>query len=374
MLPNLIVIGPLAPPVHGVTVSTSLVLGNRLLNERFAVEHLDTSDHRTGVNIGRWDSKNIALGASAVARLNWRLARRRGIVYLPLSQSSGGFFRDSLFIQSAVSRGWKVTAHLRGSDFPEFYAEQPKPYRAWIRRTLGRLTSMAVMGSSLEGLFDGVLPRERIAVVPNGTPDIFRDGVRRDADTVLFISSLRPRKGIVESVEAALQVIERRPHARFLFVGAWVDRALERQLRERARPAGDRITFLPPALDEEKERLLLSSSLLLFPPVEPEGHPRVVLEAIAAGLPVVTTDRGAIAETVADGESGFVLDEAVPGQLAERVIELLENDSLRERMAKAARARYLAEFTQEAADRKLADWLTEIASPGAASLADAGRP
>ena len=131
-----------------------------------------------------------------------------------------------------------------------------------------------------------------------------------------------------------------------------------------------RIMFLPPALDEEKERLLLSSSLLLFPPVGTEGHPRVVLEAIAAGLPVVTTDRGAIAETVTDGESGFVLDEPVPEDLADRVVEL-QNGGLRERMAQAARARYLAEFTQEAADRKLADWLTEIASPDTASVAGA---
>ena len=72
-----------------------------------------------------------------------------------------------------------------------------------------------------------------------------------------------------------------------------------------------------------------------------------------------------------DGESGFVLDEPVPEELADRVVELLENGELRERMAKAARARYLAEFTQEAADRKLADWLTEIASPDAASVAGA---
>jgi glycosyltransferase involved in cell wall biosynthesis len=373
MLPHLIVIGPLPPPVHGVTVSTTLVLGNRLLKERFSLEHLDTSDHRTGVNIGRWDWKNVTLGASEVARLNRRLARRRGSVYLPLSLSSGGFLRDSLYIHSSASRGWKVTAHLRGSEFPEFYAGQSKLYRAWIRRTLARLTSMAVMGSSLQGLFDGVLPRERIAVVPNGTPDIHRDDIRRDPETVLFISSLRPRKGIVESVEAALRVTERRPTARFLFVGAWVDKDLERELRERARPAGGRIRFLPPAVDEEKQRLLLSSSLLLFPPAGTEGHPRVVLEAIAAGLPVVTTDRGAIAETVTDGESGFVLEEPVPEQLADRVIELLENDRLRERMAKAARARYLAEFTQEAADRKLADWLTEIATPGAASPGDAQR-
>jgi glycosyltransferase involved in cell wall biosynthesis len=87
-----------------------------------------------------------------------------------------------------------------------------------------------------------------------------------------------------------------------------------------------------------------------------------VLEAIAAGLPVVTTNRGAIAETLTDGESGFILNEPVPEQLADRMIELLGDAKLRERMGNAGRARYLADFTQEEADRKLVDWLSDVAA------------
>src|SRR5947209_17573041 len=109
---RLIVIGPVPPPYHGVTVSTSLVLANKTLGKRFVVEHLDTSDHRSGGNIGRWDLANIVLGLRAVRALRRRLVGRPGVVYLPLSQNVGGFLRDSLFIQAAARRGWKVAAHL----------------------------------------------------------------------------------------------------------------------------------------------------------------------------------------------------------------------------------------------------------------------
>jgi glycosyltransferase involved in cell wall biosynthesis len=346
-----------------VTVSTSLVLANQILMERFSLEHLETSDHRSGEDIGRWDLRNAVLGIAAVVRLAGRLRGRKGIVYLPLSQSSGGFLRDSLFIRLAAARGWKVAAHLRGGEFPEFYARQPRLFQHWIRASLRRVTSLAVMGSSLRGLFDGLVPSERIAVVPNGTPDINRDGFERRGDMVLFLSNLMPRKGVMESVETALKVLERRPSTHFRFVGAWRDERLKREVRSRAESAGEHIRFCPTASEEEKRELLLTSSVLLFPPVEPEGHPRVVLEAIAAGLPVVTTNRGAIAETVTDGQGGFVLDEPDPDQLAERVIELLQDRELRARMGKAARARYLEEFTQEAADKKLADWLSALARP-----------
>jgi len=66
---RLIVVGPLPPPVHGVTVSTRLDLANRQLHERYRVQHLDTSDHRTGRNVGVWDACDVTGALDAVTRL-----------------------------------------------------------------------------------------------------------------------------------------------------------------------------------------------------------------------------------------------------------------------------------------------------------------
>jgi glycosyltransferase involved in cell wall biosynthesis len=269
--------------------------------------------------------------------------------------------RDSLFIHLAHLARWRVAIHLRGSEFPVFYGEANAALRAWIRLTMKQVDSAAVMGRSLRTVFAGLIADDRIAVVPNGTPDVALNGEVKDPEAVIFLSNLRRRKGIIESVEAALRVLCQQPSARFLFVGAWESDELEQVVRERARPGGAAIRFIPATSADEKHALLLSSSILLFPPVEPEGHPRVVLEGLAAGLPIVTTDRGAIAETVVDGQSGFVLGDASPAQLAERLLLLLRDDSLRARMSEAARSRYLERFTQEAADRRLADWLDEVA-------------
>ena len=361
-LPRLIVVGPLPPPLHGVTISTGLVLANRELHRQFAIEHVDTSDHRSGENLGRWDLTNVALASRSVSQLVRRVHGRPGLAYLPVSQNVSGFLRDSLMIRLAAARGWKVAAHLRGSEFRSFRDCQPPWRRRWIDATLRRIDSIAVMGDGLRWVFAGLLPADRIAVVANGTPDIARNGAPREEDTVLFLSNLRRRKGVVESVETALAVLERRPSARFLFVGAWEDTALERELRQRAAPSGDRVRFLAPVSGVDKDALLARASMLLFPPVEPEGHPRVVLEAIAAGLPVVTTRRGAIPETVIDGDSGFVLDDPVPEALAASVLRLLEDGALRARMGARARELYLAEFTEPKADRRLADWLRSVAA------------
>lgn len=359
---RLIVVGPVPPPIHGVAVSTTLVLANPFLRERFRVVHLDTSDHRSGANIGRWDFVNVALALKHEAQLLKRLrGSESGVVYLPLSQNTAGFLRDSLFIVSAAGAHWRVAGHLRGSEFREFYSRRSRTFQRWVRRALRDLDSLAVMGNTLTPLFDGIVPDGKIAVVPNGTPDLEPDSMSPAPNKVLFLSNLRRRKGVVESLDAALLVIQEYPDVEFLFVGAWEDEQLAAALRARAQKADGRIRFLPPtAEDDEKRELLLSSSLLLFPPVEPEGHPRVVLEAMSAGLPVVTTDRGAIAETVIDNECGFVLEEPIPAELADRVLRLLRDEALRHKMGQAARERYLSVFTQEKADRRLADWLEEV--------------
>jgi glycosyltransferase involved in cell wall biosynthesis len=354
---RLVVVGPLPPPVHGVTVSTKLVLENRYLHERFDVSHLDTSDHRSGRNVGRWDRQNVRTAIRAAARLTWTLRGAKGIVYLPLSQSTPGFLRDSLLTLVAHARGWRVAAHLRGSDFRSYYDTSPRTLRWWIRTTLRCIDSIAVMGESLRWMFWGLVPESRVAVVPNGTPEPERLAARRDPGHVLFLSNLRRRKGVLEALDAALLVLDKFPAARFTFAGSWESDELEAELRDRASRADGRIDFRDAVGSRDKAQLLASAGLFLFPPVEPEGHPRVVLEALAAGLPVVATNRGAIKETVVDGESGFVLEDPEPGLLAQRLLMLLGDDDLRTRFGAAARRRYLDLFTQSRADHALAAWL-----------------
>lgn len=357
---RLIVMGPLPPPLHGVTVSTALVLANASLQDRFVVAHVDTSDHRSGRNVGRWDFQNVLLGIRNVAQLTHALSGPPGTLYLPISQSSGAFLRDSIFVWLATLRGWRVAIHLRGSEMLPFYRAQLRPCRWWIRRTLARVVSAAVVGESLRGAFGGIVPDERIVVVANGTPPIDLAIARPRPAQVLFLSNLRRRKGVIESVAAACVVAKRLPHTRFVFAGEWEDDDLEQAMRSKTSAFGGQFEFRGTVSGRDKERLLTSSRVLLFPPREPEGHPRVVLEALAAGLPVITTNRGAIGETVEDGISGFVLAEPDPTILAERMIRLLESDDLHITMSRAALSRYCERFTQADADRRLTEWLLDV--------------
>lgn len=357
---RLVVIGPLPPPLHGVAVSTKLALQNPQLAGTFDIVHLDTTDARPIDNLGRWDAQNVRLGLDAARRLVGHLVRGKGVVYLPLSENSGGFLRDSLFIWLARLFRWRTAVHIRNSMFVSFYESQPGPVRWWIRLTMGTITQVAVLGETLRPLMNGFVEHARVSVVPNGTPEFERPQCGHDRSLVLYLSNISPKKGADIAIRTAYLVAARDNEAHFVFAGGWASSAFEREMRELAAPLGNRVEFLPPVAGEIKARLMASARLLLFPVAWGEGHPRIVLEALAAGLPIVTTDRATISETVVDGVSGFVLPDPDPEKLARRVLELLHQDALHESVSVAARARYEARFTQAHADGALAHWLAGV--------------
>ncbi len=91
------------------------------------------------------------------------------------------------------------------------------------------------------------------------------------------------------------------------------------------------------------------ADIFVFPPIWDEGFGLPPIEAMVAGVPVVGSRSGALPETVADGETGFLVEKNDPNALARKILRLLKDDDLREKMGRAARRRVLATFTWERA-------------------------
>jgi len=106
---------------------------------------------------------------------------------------------------------------------------------------------------------------------------------------------------------------------------------------------------------EEKMRLLGSSDIFVFPTYYPfEGHPWVIVEAMAFGLPIISTDQGAIRESVIDGVNGFIIEKSNPTQIAEKIKILVQNAELRMKMGRESRLLYETHFTEAHMVEKMA--------------------
>lgn len=348
---KIILIGSVPPPYHGSTIYFSSLLHSRL-RDIHTVYHLDTSDHRTIDNITKLDPVNVYLAVKNVFQLIFMLgARRPDIVYVPLAQKFLPYIRDGLFILCAkfFSRA-KIVVHLHGGDYfrKEFYEKSGK-FAAWfVRKTLSYAHTAIVLGNSLRRIFEDLVGR--IEVVPNGIEDpAIRTSGRitgKESEKVVigYLGNFFESKGILDVLEASRDVITRYPQVTFRFAGAWTDQETDtkaaafRLIDEYG--LKDNIEFAGILRDGEKIRFLAETSIFVFPS-RYEGQPLVILEAMASGLPVVSTKHvGAIDEMVIDGETGILVDKRSPQQIARALVHLIGHPDVRLAMGKAGRKRF----------------------------------
>jgi glycosyltransferase involved in cell wall biosynthesis len=189
---------------------------------------------------------------------------------------------------------------------------------------------------------DGVRP-ERIAVIANGI-DLSRFPVRRYSASpkrIAMVACLRPGKRIDVLIGAAPQILERHRETEFLIVG---DGPCREQLTALARTTGvgDRFRFV--GHSDEVPALLADADVFVLPS-ESEAFPNAILEAMAAGLPVVAASVGGIPELVADGVNGRLVPPGNAEALAGALIELLEFPERAADFGRAGRRRIEATYS-----------------------------
>lgn len=239
--------------------------------------------------------------------------------------------------------------------------ESVDAWRRWPHNLVDRVTSrlvdrfiansMAVRQRFHE--FSGVAT-DRVEVIHNGidlepfrAPDSHRRAaVREDLglgdDEVAFITvaHVNPYKGHGHLVEAAADIVKTHPQARWLFVGSGrADEGVRKQiqgsgLQEQVRMLGVR---------NDVPDLLNAADVFVLPSLW-EGCPLSILEAMAAGLPVIASHVGGVPELVRQGESGLLAGPGKAADLARAMQALLDDAVLRSRMGRQGRVRALAEF------------------------------
>ena len=107
------------------------------------------------------------------------------------------------------------------------------------------------------------------------------------------------------------------------------------------------VTVFSQTSGDLKKKFFSEADVFLFPPREPEGHPWVIIEALAAGLPIISTNQGAIIESVQNSKNGFIVNIRQPAEIAEKIEFLKANHDIREKMGKESRHIYEQNFTEE---------------------------
>lgn len=188
-------------------------------------------------------------------------------------------------------------------------------------------------------------PKHKVFVIPNGVDvDRFRPyepdlqlaasiGLPAGAPCAAIVAALRPEKNHGLFLNAAALAAKQVPESRFLVIG---DGALRPQLEQQARDLGiaDRVLFLGTRSDIPQ---LLALTRVLVLSSHMEANPVSILEGLACEKPVVATRVGSIPETVHDGISGFLTPPGDAAQMADRLVQFLQDSELSAAMGIAGR-------------------------------------
>lgn len=358
--PRVLLALPLPPPRSGQERLTESFLRCGLAAD-FELIHVNTSLGETNIERGRVTPRRLWRSALVSARVFYALVvRRPDVLNIPLAKNQWGFLRVGVLILAGRLVGVRVVSRLGGDHFDRFYDAASWPLRLVVRWVLGSTAAVIVRADALKRQFAGLVEPERLHTVYLGLeaadfqrPADWRrpdDGVLR----ILFIGHISKAKGAFDLLHAVPDIVEQVPHAEFVLAG---DQLSQEHDVVHVAPGEDLHAPLEAALDRRGTRrhvtltvatdsatltaLYWNADIFVLPSYS-EGFPFAVLEAMAAGLPMVVTPAGALGEVLEPEVDALMVPAGDSKALGEAIVRLASDQALRRRMG-ASSARLVRE-------------------------------
>ena len=287
-------------------------------------------------------AKSLAMDIRAIARICKILQRERPDVVHTHTPKAGILGRWASWLAGVP----RIAHTFHGFGFSESHPTVRKGLYVWAERLTGKITTQFVVVSEKNRL-----KGENYGFFENGNCELIRSGVDFSVFTkepfdkskkkielglcasdkiVGIVAGFKPPKGLNHFLDVARRIVNCHPAVKFLMVG---DGELRPDLESEVIRLG-----LDPSVRMLGWRRDISQLLQLFDVFvltsHWEGLPRVLLEAMALGVPIVSTNVDGIGEIVQDGVNGFLVCPGDNTRMAERVLELLGNKELCSLMGK----------------------------------------
>lgn len=208
-----------------------------------------------------------------------------------------------------------------------------------------------VSESKVSMIYNGVDIAKFIRDISKEKRDSLKDsfGIKKDTTVLGMISRFTPDKGHDTILYAFREMLEKKRDMQLVFAGDGEKKQEIINLAQRLE-LSDKVIFMAPQLNTVD--ILSVIDVFMFTPARREGLGLALIEALAAGKPVVATNVGGISSVVENNVNGFLVEPSKPGLLAEAVLKLLSDKALYARMSVSARDIAVKKFSiAEMADK-----------------------
>lgn len=253
------------------------------------------------------------------------------VIHINPSLDLKSILRDGIFMLLINSiKTNKTLVFFHGWDEKIAYSIQKRKILCLLMQiTFGKANKIIVLaGKFSKQLADMGIDKDKIIIFPTMFDGSIFDDIDRqnhqDQTVILFMSRFVARKGMFELLDAFNQIQTNRPNIVLHFVGDGPERkALESKICSLG--LQEKVKLLGYLQGKEKAQALMNADIFIFPSYYREGCPISLLEAMAAGLPLITTDVGGIPDIITNGENGILLTSHDPNVIKDNMEKMLEN-------------------------------------------------
>lgn len=257
--------------------------------------------------------------------------------------SGASFWRKASFIAAARVAGCPVLFHLHGGQFRMFLSSLSGARRRLALWLMQDARAAFALSADAAALLRAHCPRAVVEVFPNPVAGM-APLPRMPCANVLFLGRLEAQKGVLDLLHAFAPVSRAYPPARLILAGDG-DPAPVHELARRLGLVAQVQT--PGWIDAAERARLLASAAVFVLPSHHEQMPMSLLEAMAAGTPVVASAVGAIPDMLAHGRYGTVVSPGNIDELAAAILEMLQDNILAENFSARGLERVKSEYHVE---------------------------
>ena len=311
----------------------------------------------------RWPSQHLAVqgeGTSlrkALHELARLLAHERRAV-LHVHATGDDFWRAGAFIAAAAAARAPFILQIHGSDFASAHERAGSALRMAMGLAFERAARVLVPSERMARWVTSACRDARVAVVPPPIPQgAAGTPLHERPRLVLFLGRLDARRGTFELAEAVAALRGAVPGIRLVYAGAGERAALEQHAQSLG--IADAVKFTG-WVGPSGKRALLESAAVLAAPSYADGLPMGVIEAMAAGVPVVASAVGGVVEAVSDGVSALLAAPGDAATLSRQLRRLLLEPQTAARIGAAARETARLRYSPERSLARLEEVYGEV--------------
>ncbi len=327
----------------------------------------NSNQNKNKSNQGKLSFKNVGINLAYVlknCKAIWK--QKPAVVYTSIPKDFFPLLKIVPVLAVTKMRGARLIGELAGRNF---YFLEKTGYKYRIGRSvLKKFDSIRVLGDSVRKTLN-THGLDKCVVIDNGIE--MGSGLMRSSKKgpvpespvqLLFIGALSLQKGIHVTLEIVKKLTDHGINFQYNIVGEWSSEKDKNEAFSYIEKynLGSKIVFHGILLREKKWQLLSSSDIFVFPSFN-EGQPLVVIEAMAFGLPVVSSSVGAIPDTMEDGVNGFMIKNHDSNAFVEKILAIIQDPGLFTFLSEMNLKTYEKRYTSAQYCRNIQNWIEEQA-------------